>query len=166
MALLDILEGTDSRLQPLSESQSIKSHIYRLLNSRKNMICHLPEYGMIDVEAMYENLEYKSVHIADSIRKVIENYEKRLSHVKVTALEHEGKKMDSEKKMKKELGLQNNTELLNKSVGMISGEKSQFNYVIRFQIQGLSSNGERISMQVFFNEYGKSSIEEHTIGSI
>jgi type VI secretion system protein len=83
-ALFDILTGDYKKI----EFDSIKAHLYRLLNARTGSLQHLPDYGLPDITELYQELPYSVQFMCDAIIKTIKKYEPRLQNVVVTRREH------------------------------------------------------------------------------
>lgn len=64
--------------------QSIKTHLTRLLNARRGSIQHMPDYGLPDVSAIYQDLPYSIDQLLKAVSETIEKYEPRLEKVIVT----------------------------------------------------------------------------------
>lgn len=65
---------------------SIHNHVSRLLNARRGVLEHMPNYGLPDLNQCYQSLPYSEDDLAGSIKKLIETFEPRLSAVQVTPL--------------------------------------------------------------------------------
>ncbi|AJQ93826.1 type VI secretion system baseplate subunit TssE [Gynuella sunshinyii] len=63
---------------------SIHDHLIRLLNARQGVLGHLPDYGMPDLNRLYQELPYSESDMAIAIKNIVEKYEPRLSRVQVT----------------------------------------------------------------------------------
>ena len=63
--------------------QSILDHVARLLNSRRGMLAHLPDYGMPDIQEIYQAMPASIDGLGQEIKRVIERYEPRLKRVEV-----------------------------------------------------------------------------------
>ncbi len=64
--------------------QSVIDHVTRLLNSRRGMLIHLPEYGLPDIQEVYNNMPKSVDFLAREIKATIERFEPRLRRVEVT----------------------------------------------------------------------------------
>ncbi|WP_428241896.1 type VI secretion system baseplate subunit TssE [Gynuella sp.] len=62
---------------------SIHDHLIRLLNARQGVLGHLPDYGMPDLNRLYQELPYSESDMAIAIKNIVEKYEPRLSRVQV-----------------------------------------------------------------------------------
>jgi len=89
-ALYDVILGRYQDGGELSEfpseddhMKSIHDHLIRLLNARQGVLQHMPDYGLPDLDQMYQELPYSEQDIAFSVKKVIEKYEPRLVNVRV-----------------------------------------------------------------------------------
>ncbi|ADZ92880.1 type VI secretion system baseplate subunit TssE [Marinomonas mediterranea] len=65
---------------------SIHDHLVRLLNARQGGLSHLPDYGMPDLNKLYQALPYSEDDIAIAVKKIVEKYEPRLTGVHVIPL--------------------------------------------------------------------------------
>ena len=66
---------------------SIHDHLIRLLNARQGVLGHLPDYGMPDLNRLYQELPYSESDMAIAITNIVEKYEPRLSKVQVVPQE-------------------------------------------------------------------------------
>lgn len=62
---------------------SVKDHLTRLLNARKDSLSHMPDYGLPDITQLYQGLPYSQSELSDSIQNLILKYETRLNEVSV-----------------------------------------------------------------------------------
>lgn len=87
LALFDILTGDSAgeHAAPTLDQQvaSVQRHLGRLLNARRGSLAHLPDYGLPDLGAVYDNLPYSVEALARTVAGLIEAYEPRLSQVRV-----------------------------------------------------------------------------------
>lgn len=85
----DLLNETSGELRSPEEElyQSIRDHLQRLLNSRRGSLTHLPHYGMPDIAALYLGLPYTGDRIMACIRQCVSDFEPRLSHPHVRAIQ-------------------------------------------------------------------------------
>ncbi|ALC17973.1 type VI secretion system needle hub protein TssE [Desulfuromonas soudanensis] len=90
-ALYEILAGRYRDGRPLAEVYpaeallaSIRDHIERLLSARRRTLVHLPDYGLPDMDAIYEALPYSIDSLVAEVRKCIERFEPRLSRSQVS----------------------------------------------------------------------------------
>lgn len=67
----------------LNKTQSILKHLGYLFNTRKGTLTHLPEYGLPDVVEIYQNLPHSLHDFVEAVRKLIIQYECRLTDVHV-----------------------------------------------------------------------------------
>jgi type VI secretion system protein len=68
---------------------SIRDHLRRLFNSRRGSLTHLPHFGMPDIAALYLELPYTSDRIMTSLRQCVADFEPRLCHPHVRAVQRE-----------------------------------------------------------------------------
>ncbi|MBU2894382.1 type VI secretion system baseplate subunit TssE [Colwellia sp. D2M02] len=67
------------------ELDSVCLHLNSLLNSRRGVLVHMSDYGLPDVEDIYEGLPYSQQTLAFEVKKLIEKYEPRVRSVNVIA---------------------------------------------------------------------------------
>ncbi|REL26642.1 type VI secretion system baseplate subunit TssE [Thalassotalea euphylliae] len=89
MALFDKLAApvkyTAVNAEYVEEVESVCKHISLLLNARRGVLSHMPDYGLPDVEDIYEGLPYSQQTLALEVKKLIEKYEPRVRMVNVIA---------------------------------------------------------------------------------
>lgn len=89
MALFDKLANpvryTSIEVERSDEIDSVCKHIHSLLNSRRGVLAHMKDYGLPDVEDIYEGLPYSQQTLAFEVKKLIEKYEPRVRMVNVLA---------------------------------------------------------------------------------
>jgi type VI secretion system protein len=68
-------------------SKSILDHLRFLLNTRKGMLIHIPEYGMPDIGEMYRRLPEAAAEMRESVEFAIRRFEPRLEHVRVSIVD-------------------------------------------------------------------------------
>lgn len=88
---VDLLNETSSELRSPEEElyQSIRDHLQRLLNARRGSLTHLPHYGMPDIAALYLGLPYTGDRIMTCIRQCVSDFEPRLGHPHVRAIQQD-----------------------------------------------------------------------------
>ena len=69
------------------EQASVCKHLNELLNARRGVLKHLTDYGLPDVEDIYEGLPYSQHTLAFEVKKLIEKYEPRVRYANVTPVE-------------------------------------------------------------------------------
>jgi type VI secretion system protein len=91
-ALLDVLHGSYLDGRPVRAvdphaglRRSIQDHLVRLLNSRRGVLPHLPDYGLPDLTDIYTHVPYSVNALAASIKTTVERYEPRLRQVRVVS---------------------------------------------------------------------------------
>lgn len=67
------------------EVDNVCLHLNSLLNSRRGVLAHMSDYGLPDVENIYEGLPYSQQTLALEVKKLIEKYEPRVRNVNVLA---------------------------------------------------------------------------------
>ena len=91
MALFNILgrDGvrTGQQESDVLHAQSVVTHLTSLLNARRGVLHHLADYGLPDVEDIYEGLPYSQHELALEVKKLIEKYEPRVSRVNVVPID-------------------------------------------------------------------------------
>lgn len=89
MALFDKLANPVSyksaEAEQRDEVDSVCMHLNSLLNSRRGVLAHMSDYGLPDVEDIYEGLPYSQQTLAFEVKKLIEKYEPRVRSVNVLA---------------------------------------------------------------------------------
>lgn len=90
-ALYEVLTGRYCDGRPVAEvhpaealQASIRDHIERLLGARRRTLVHLPDYGLPDMDAVYEALPYSIDSLVASVKGCIDRYEPRLSRSQVS----------------------------------------------------------------------------------
>lgn len=69
-----------------AQSRSIQDHLVRLFNARQGVLPHLPDYGLPDLTAVYQQMPYSINDLVDSVKKTVEKYEPRLKRIKVAVM--------------------------------------------------------------------------------
>lgn len=91
MALFDKLANPvqyqSVEAEQLDEIDNVCRHLNSLLNSRRGVLSHMGDYGLPDVEDIYEGLPYSQQTLAFEVKKLIEKYEPRVKRVNVLAKE-------------------------------------------------------------------------------
>lgn len=89
-ALFDILTGNYQNGQTVNKYSrqgdlplSIGTHLQRLLNGRRGVLPHLPEYGMPDIAALFEALPHSLDDLTAALRQTIEQFEHRLTRLQI-----------------------------------------------------------------------------------
>jgi len=89
MALFDKLANAvrykSVEAEQRDEVDSVCLHLNSLLNSRRGVLAHMNDYGLPDVEDIYEGLPYSQQTLAFEVKKLIEKYEPRVRSVRVLA---------------------------------------------------------------------------------
>lgn len=67
----------------LSLCKSIQNHLILLFNSRQGSLQHLPNYGLPDLNKIYQDLPNSLHFFSRHIKEAIEMYEPRLTHINV-----------------------------------------------------------------------------------
>jgi len=89
-ALFDVLNGHFMDGSPVTAAdgptalkKSIQDHLEHLLNARQGVMPHLPDYGLPDLTAVYQDMPYSINSLADSVSAALVKYEPRLKNIKV-----------------------------------------------------------------------------------
>lgn len=89
-ALFDVLNGRfrdGSRVTSVDDQtalkKSIQDHLEHLLNARQGVLPHLPDYGLPDLTAIYQEMPYSVDSLAESVKATLLRYEPRLVNIKV-----------------------------------------------------------------------------------
>ncbi len=92
LGLLETIVGRFADGQPIGnvsfenqQVQSIQDHVSRLLNSRRGMVPYLPDYGLPDIQEMYQAAPNSVTFLGKEIKATLERYEPRLRRVEVIA---------------------------------------------------------------------------------
>lgn len=85
----DLLNESSGELRSPEEDLhlSIRDHLQKLLNARRGSLTHLPHYGMPDIAALYLGLPYTGDRIMAFIRQCVHDFEPRLGHPHVRAVQ-------------------------------------------------------------------------------
>lgn len=91
LGLIDILEAEQCERPITLERQlvSIQKHLFRLFNARQGSLHHLPDYGLPDLNKIFQELPNSTKSLTIQLKALIEQYEPRLINVKV--IEHQQK---------------------------------------------------------------------------
>ncbi|NTS77912.1 type VI secretion system baseplate subunit TssE [Catenovulum sp. SM1970] len=98
MALFDILASERTQLHQFQqgenkgqlssrEKRSVQKHLNTLLNARRGVLKHLNDYGLPDVQDIYEALPYSQHTLANEVKQLILKYEPRIKNVIVTPID-------------------------------------------------------------------------------
>lgn len=85
LGLIDILEAEQYE-QPINierQLASIQKHLFRLLNARQGSLQHLPDYGLPDLNQIFQELPFAVSDLTTQLKTLIEKYEPRLINVKI-----------------------------------------------------------------------------------
>ncbi|WP_158903824.1 type VI secretion system baseplate subunit TssE [Burkholderia sp. L27(2015)] len=69
--------------------QSVQDNIQRILNSRRNSLAHLPDYGLGDLSMIYRQLPASAHLLTEEIETTLLKYEPRLKSIAITIDETE-----------------------------------------------------------------------------
>lgn len=81
--LLENIQDNKNLFDKAILQHSIKNHLNLLLNSRQGSLQHLPEYGLSDLNIIYQGLPDSIFSFSRQVCKIIERYEPRLSEISV-----------------------------------------------------------------------------------
>lgn len=88
--LYDVLLGRYHDRTPISavpeagqRLQSVMSNLTRLFNTRQGSLDHLPDYGLPETTAIYQNAPYAIDGLRQAVKEVVQKYEPRLQRVYV-----------------------------------------------------------------------------------
>ena len=78
-------DGTPVRVVPSTarRQMSVVEHIQRLLETRKGMLIHMPDFGMPDIGDLFRRLPGSAGEIQSEMETLIRKYEPRMENVKV-----------------------------------------------------------------------------------
>ena len=77
------LLGILSENREMTLEKTLVEHLQRLLNSRAGSLNHLPDYGLIDLSTIYQDLPYSVGKLKQALITLIEHYEPRLTQVEI-----------------------------------------------------------------------------------
>lgn len=79
------LDGTPVRAVPSAQRRqlSVVEHIQRLLESRKGMLIHMPDFGMPDIGDLFRRLPGSATEIQTEMEALIRKYEPRMENARV-----------------------------------------------------------------------------------
>lgn len=82
-------DGTPLRQVPADSRRrrSVVDHLHRLLETRKGMLVHMPDFGMPDVADLYRRLPASAGEFQAEVETMIRNHEPRLEEVRVQLAE-------------------------------------------------------------------------------
>ncbi|RUO33745.1 type VI secretion system baseplate subunit TssE [Aliidiomarina soli] len=88
--LYDILHGNykDASALPAYPTEddllhSIHDHLQRLLSARCGVLQHQPDYGLPELDRVYQGLPHSETTLVHQLQRMIEKYEPRLTQVQV-----------------------------------------------------------------------------------
>ncbi|MEK7393656.1 MAG: hypothetical protein RL173_1479 [Fibrobacterota bacterium] len=78
-------DGTPVRAVPSGNRRqlSVVEHIQRLLETRKGMLIHMPDFGMPDIGDLFRRLPASASEIQTEMEALIRKYEPRMENAKV-----------------------------------------------------------------------------------
>lgn len=68
---------------------SVQDNIHRILNSRRDGLAHLPDYGLADLSEIYRHLPASAHKLRREIEATLLKYEPRLARIDITIDETE-----------------------------------------------------------------------------
>jgi len=75
-----VIDGFDTQTQTFL---SVQDNIHRILNSRRNGLAHLPDYGLDDLSEIYRHLPASAHKLRRAIEATLLKYEPRLREVDI-----------------------------------------------------------------------------------
>lgn len=78
-------DGTPVRVVPSASRRqlSVVEHIQRLLEARKGMLIHMPDFGMPDIGDLFRRLPGSATEIQTEMEALIRKYEPRMENARV-----------------------------------------------------------------------------------
>jgi len=67
-------------------AKSIADHLWRLYNTRRGTLPHLPDYGLPDINEIYQRLPGSLKEFEQTLLEITAKYEPRLERVKIRAV--------------------------------------------------------------------------------
>lgn len=80
----------DSVPEGYLKTKSIMDHLFRLLNTRRGSIKHLPDYGIPEFSEIFHSTPEGIKRLQEAIRETVKKYEPRLQKIRVETSEIEG----------------------------------------------------------------------------
>jgi type VI secretion system protein len=66
-----------------NELLGLQKHLLQLLNTRKGSVSYLPDYGLPDLNEIYQNLPESMGDLVSEVKNLILKYETRLTNVNI-----------------------------------------------------------------------------------
>jgi type VI secretion system protein len=79
--LFDFLLSNNA--DPLTLHQCIQKDLHRLFNTRRGSLQHMPDYGLPDLQTIYQSFPRGKVDFIIMVKNMINRFEPRLSDVSV-----------------------------------------------------------------------------------
>ncbi len=67
-------------------AKSIADHLWRLYNTRRGTLAHLPDYGLPDINDIYQRLPGSLKQLEQTLLEITAKYEPRLERAKIRAV--------------------------------------------------------------------------------
>ena len=67
-------------------AKSIADHLWRMYNTRRGALPHLPDYGLPDINAIYQRLPSSLKELEQTLLEITAKYEPRLERVRIRAV--------------------------------------------------------------------------------
>ena len=67
-------------------AKSIADHLWRLYNTRRGALPHLPDYGLPDINSIYQRLPASLKELEQTLLEITSKYEPRLERVRIRAM--------------------------------------------------------------------------------
>lgn len=110
--LFDVLfsDGADR----LTVQQSIQSDLHRLFNTKEGSLKHLPDYGLPDLQSIYQSFPQGVLNFIELLQKKIDKYEPRLNNILIES--------DNKGKERCVISLMISAEIINQGSALFEGD--------------------------------------------
>jgi type VI secretion system protein len=81
-------DGTPVEAVPRAyrRAKSIADHLWRMYNTRRGALPHMPDYGLPDINAIYQHLPASLKQLEQTLLEITAKYEPRLDRVRIRAV--------------------------------------------------------------------------------